>query len=179
MTRASALERAERQAEIAEVSLELAVVRFRGCDDEQYEFARDTLLAKLFSSGKLDEVHLRAAHRILRDFERMAGGSGGVTMMWRDKIDTLPAGSRSQRGAWTNVAHDRLSFLLDEELTPKERRLFVDVFVNDYFKRWSGERLAEMGWLLSGYTGKEQATSAGVSRIQALLERIARFYGEV
>jgi len=108
----------------------------------------------------------------------MAGGSGGVTMMWRDKIDASTAGSRSQRGAWTNVAHDRLSFLLDEELTPKERRLFVDVFINDYFKRWSGERLAEMGWLLSGYTGKEQSISAGISRIQALLERIARFYNQ-
>ncbi|MFT4079268.1 hypothetical protein [Rhodomicrobium sp.] len=164
---------------MAAVNLALYSDQFVGCRDKQFDFARGTLLAKLHSIGKLDEVQLRAAHRVLADFERASGASGGVTMMWRDKIDASSAGSRSPRRAWTNTAHDRLTALVDGELTARERQLFVDVFVNDYFKRWSGERLAEMGFLLSGYAGKDQATSAGVSRVQALFDRVARYYGEV
>ncbi|WP_127079683.1 hypothetical protein [Rhodomicrobium lacus] len=163
---------------MAGVDLALYSDKFVGCRDKQFDFARGTLLAKLHSVGKLDEAQLRAAHRVLADFERASGASGGVTMMWRDKIDGSPAGSRSPRRAWTNSAHDRLSVLLDQELTARERQLFVDLFINDYFKKWNGDRLPEMGWLLSGYAGKDQATSAGVSRIQALLDRVARYYGE-
>lgn len=170
---------AERRAEIAAVDLALYSTRFTGCRDRQFEFARGTLLAKIYSSGKLDEAQLRGAHRVLADFERAEGNSGGVTMPWSDRDDTPTTGKDSTRRAWTNSAHDRLSFLLDRELTSRERQLFIDLFVHDYFKRWSGDRLPEMGFLLTGYAGKDQATSAGVSRIQALLERIARFYGEV
>ncbi|MBJ7534555.1 hypothetical protein JDN40_10610 [Rhodomicrobium vannielii ATCC 17100] len=169
---------AERKAEMSAVDLALYSTRFTGCRDRQFEFARGTLLAKLHSVGKFDEAQLRAAHRVLADFERASGASGGVTMMWRDKIDGSLAGSRSPRRAWTNTAHDRLMLLVDGELTARERQLFIDVFVHDYFKRWSGDRLPEMGFLLTGYAGKDQATSAGVSRIQALLDRVARFYSE-
>ncbi|HZV21590.1 MAG TPA: hypothetical protein VE986_08605 [Hyphomicrobiales bacterium] len=165
----------EREEEINAVALELYKVQFQPYTGGRYEFMSGTLLHKLQAEGRLEECHLRAADLVLKDLERASGKSGSVTMGWRDKIDNSLV-SCLPESVWTNDAYDRIKLLMDEALTRKERFLFVDLFVNDYFKKWKGELLIEMGWLLSGYRGRDQARSAGVARVQALLERIDAYY---
>jgi hypothetical protein len=169
------LARADRELEINAVAMELLAVKFKPCRDKTIEFARGTALAHLHAQGRFTEKHIMAADRVLRDFEKASGKSGAVTMGWSDKVDKSPAGFSIQE-AWSNDAYDRLRLLIDEALTLEERKLFIDTFVHDYFKRWNGERIAEAGWLLQGYTGQDSARTAGITRICALLERIWDYY---
>jgi len=147
-----------RRDQIQATALELYAARFLPCRSTDFEFAPGTLLAKMQTNGRLEEAHIRAAQHVIADLEHAVGRTEG-------------------RITAADDAYDRLRILIDEVLTTRERILFVDVMVNDYFQRaQKGERLPEIGRLLSGYAGKPQATSAAVGRIQALLERISAYY---
>jgi hypothetical protein len=119
-------------------------------------FVPGTILSKLHRGGRLEKVHLRAARYVLVDLERATTGAPP---------------------AWASDAFDRITLLLEEALPQKEGQLFVALFIEDYLGQGRGAMsLPKMGELLSGYGGREQAYSAGVARVQALLERIDAYY---
>jgi hypothetical protein len=145
--------------DIQSVALEIYAVQFVPCKKFDFDFTPGTLLAKLRNAGHMEQAHLSAAQKVLEDLE--------------------VAATRQGEAGPGNDAFDRVRLLMDEVLTEKERHLMIDLIVRDYFRREGGEKLIEIGRLLSGYTGEQQARSAGVARVQALLERIGAYYADL
>ena len=145
------------RAKIEATALEIFVSTRELCD-----LTPGTLLAKLYANGKFQDTHLHAARRVIADLDL---GRHAVA-----RADGSPATP-------SDDAYDRLRVLLDEVLTENERRLFRWLCAENYFSGGrKGPALADIGRSLSGYQGQQQATSAAVRSVQALLERIAAYY---
>ena len=124
-----------------------------------------TLLAKLHANGKFKDSHLHAARRVIADLE-----------LGRHAVARVNGSAATP----ADDAYDRLRLLIDEQLTSEERQLFVNVFAENYFSGGAkGSTLADIGRSLSGYQGQQQATSAAVRSVQALLERIGAYYADL
>ena len=155
------------------VAMRIYQTVFRGDAEKAFEPRHKTLVHEVWRIKKLT-IRQQQGWKMFRDDIDNAVGKSGASAAYGDYHDKgervyLPR-------AYESDAYGRVRDLYERFLGRREKALLLDLLQND-MQEGNELKLEFIGLLRTGYAGKESAYIAGVVTIQALLDRLADFYG--
>lgn len=140
-----------------------------------YEPRTGTQVHRLWATGKLDHRQQQAWRAFRVDFESAKAKSGGITSSYGEYVEK---GGDNEKvlTAYSNAAHERIERLMARYLIKDEALLLFDLLQDDLVSRGNFD-LEVVGFLKSGYKKDETAKANGAGHVQALLTRVASYYG--
>ncbi len=169
------------ESRIEAVAHSFLQVAFKGEMLPDFEPRHGSQVHRVWKMAKLEVRHQIAWQNFMDDAKLTAGKSGGVTgsallslSTYGDQIDRGGSDGFKIPTARTNKYYRRME-ALREFLSRRERQL-LNALLQDSLVGTTSLQLELIGLVQSGYGDKISARASGVTRIQALLDRLADFY---
>lgn len=146
---------------------------FRSAKDHQFRPRRGTMMDSLWSQGRLSIRHQRAWRIFCDDLHGWAGKSGKVTGSYGESTGGSGNAERMPV-AYVSPEWERLQRCC-ANLSRMETALIRDM-ITEELEGVHSLQIELVGMIATGYGNESQQRAAGVSRVLALLERIADHY---
>jgi hypothetical protein len=151
-------------------------IAFRGQALDNFQPKQGTQVHRIWKMTKLDERQQIAWQQFMDDVNLAHGKSGSVTSAYGEYADKGNGNEFKVPTAYVNKHYQNLEMLLDRFLSRRERALLAEL-TQDTLRGNSSMQIETVGLVMSGYADKASARAAGVAHCQALLSRLADFYG--
>lgn len=156
------------------IAMQIYAVVFKGGKEKAFEPKAKTLVWKIWDMDKLSIRQQQGWHMLCQDIQNAYGKSGSVSSGYNEMSD---GGERTYLPrAYVNAAQGRLEDLERRFLSRREKALLKDLLRN-YSQDGHEVKLEHIGLVRSGYAGEDSARVAGVVHVQALMDRLADFFG--